>query len=78
MKRQTALEKAIALIYKDYEVNGRLRLAYVSLVLGEAKNMEKVQEAKRLLFIGKVSQIVGFDKTAELLKEVEQEIKHGI
>ena len=44
----------------------------------KAQSMEKVKEAKRLLFIGKVSQIIGFDKTAELLKEVEKEIKKGI
>jgi len=44
----------------------------------QAKRIEKVKEAKRLLFIGKVSQIIGFDKTAKLLKEVEQEINHGI
>jgi hypothetical protein len=74
----TAIEKAIDLIHKDYEVNGRLRLAYVSIVLGQAKNEEKVKEAKRLLFLGKVSQVIGFDKTAELLKEVEKEIKKGI
>ncbi len=42
------------------------------------KKMEKVKEAKRLLFLGKVSQVIGFDKTAELLKEVEKEIKKGI
>lgn len=44
----------------------------------KAENMEKVKEAKRLLFLGKVSQVIGFDKTAELLKEVEKEIKYGI
>jgi len=44
----------------------------------KAKNMEKVKEAKRFLFIGKVSQVIGYDKTAKLLKEVEELIKHGI
>jgi hypothetical protein len=44
----------------------------------KAESLEKVKEAKRLLFIGKVSQVIGFDKTAELLKEVEKEIKKGI
>jgi len=44
----------------------------------KAENMEKVKEAKRLLFLGKVSQVIGYDKTAELLKEVEKEIKYGI
>lgn len=71
----TAVEKAIDLIHKDYEVNGRLRLAYVSKVLEQAKNEEKVKEAKRLLFLGKVSEFIGCRKTIELLKEVEKEIR---
>lgn len=44
----------------------------------KAENMEKVKEAKRLLFLGKVSEFIGCRKTIELLKEVEKEIKNGI
>jgi intergrase/recombinase len=51
---------------------------YLERLSVDIKNIDKVKEAKRLLFIGKVSQIIGFDKTSELLKEVEQEIKYGI
>jgi hypothetical protein len=43
MKQQTAVEKAIDLINKDFEENGRLRFAYVQKVLNEAKEMEKQQ-----------------------------------
>jgi len=35
----------------------------------EAKEMEKQQKLKHQLFIGKVSDIIGFEKTIELLKE---------
>lgn len=44
----------------------------------KAKKMEKIQEQKRLLLIGKTSKIIGFDKTAEILKEIDNEIKNGI
>jgi hypothetical protein len=43
MKKQTAVEKAIDLINKDFEENGRLRFAYVQKVLNEAKEMERQQ-----------------------------------
>jgi hypothetical protein len=43
MKQQTAVEKAIDLIHKDFEENGRLRFAYVQKVLNEAKEIEKQQ-----------------------------------
>jgi len=43
MKQQTAVEKAIDLINKDFEENGRLRFAYVQKVLNEAKEMERQQ-----------------------------------
>jgi hypothetical protein len=43
MKQETAVEKAIDLIKKDFEENGRLRFAYVQKVLNEAKEMERQQ-----------------------------------
>ena len=43
---KTAVEKAIDLINKDFEENGRLRFAYVQKVLNEAKEMEKQQIIK--------------------------------
>jgi hypothetical protein len=41
----------------------------------QAKEMEEKQDAKRLLFAYKVSLIIGLEKTGELLKEVDKEIK---
>ena len=36
---------------------------------------EKKETLKRQLFIGKVSEIIGAEKTIELLKEVNNEIR---
>jgi hypothetical protein len=41
----------------------------------KAKEIEKKEKLKHQLFIGKVSEIIGFEKTVELLKEVNNEIK---
>ena len=41
----------------------------------QAKEMEKKEKLVRQLFIGKVSEIIGFDKTLELLKESKQTIE---
>ncbi len=40
----------------------------------QAKEMEKKETLKRQLFIGKVSEIIGFEKTLELWKETLNEI----
>lgn len=44
-------------------------------IFNHAKEMEKKETLKRQLFIGKVSEIIGAEKTIELLKEVNNEIK---
>jgi hypothetical protein len=69
MKKQTAVEKAIDLINKDFEENGRLRFAYVQKVLNEAKEMERQTKLRNQLFTGKVIEIIGFDKTIEIQRE---------
>jgi hypothetical protein len=40
----------------------------------QAKAMESKERLKHLLFIGKVTEILGFDKVVELLKECNNEI----
>jgi hypothetical protein len=40
----------------------------------QAKEIEKKEKLKHQLFIGKVAEIFGFDKTLELLKECKNEI----
>ena len=44
-------------------------------IFNRAKEMEKKEKAEKQLFIGKVSEIIGADKTIELLKEVNNEIR---
>jgi hypothetical protein len=39
---------------------------------------QQEQDSKRLLFVYKVSLIIGLEKTGKLLKEVEKEINNGI
>jgi len=40
----------------------------------QAKAMESKERLKHLLFIGKVTETLGFDKVVELLKECNNEI----
>jgi hypothetical protein len=47
----------------------------LSTVLIEAKKMEKKEKLEKQLFIGKVCEIIGFDKTLELLKESKDKIE---
>jgi len=60
--KQTAVEwllENIAYIPMGFEID----------IIKQAKEMEKQQKLKHQLFIGKVSDIIGFEKTIELLKE---------
>lgn len=43
--------------------------------LEQALEMEKKEKLKRQLFIGKVSEMIGFEKTLELWKETLNDIK---
>jgi len=44
------------------------------IAFNHAKEMERKERLKHLLLIGKVTEILGFDKTLELLKECNNEI----
>jgi hypothetical protein len=48
---------------------------WINKLIPEAKEMEKKEKLTRQLFIGKVAEIIGFEKTVELLKESEKTIK---
>ena len=43
-------------------------------VIEQAKAMDTKEKLKHQLFIGKVTEILGFDKTVELLKQCNDEI----
>ena len=65
----TAVEFLVETIDKKY-LN-----AFITRIVEQAKEMELKEKAKRQLFIGKVSGIIGAEKTIELLKEVNNAIK---
>jgi len=44
-------------------------------IVDQAKAMETKEKLKHQLFIGKVTEILGFDKTVELLKQCNDEIR---
>lgn len=47
---------------------------YLDNLIEQAKAMEKKEKLKHSLFIGKVTEILGFDKTVELLKQCNNEL----
>jgi len=53
----------------------RQMLNELSNILEQAKAMETKEKLKHQLFIGKVTEILGFDKTVELLKQCNDEIR---
>ena len=68
MKEQTAVEWLLDSL--DYNQN----MLGIKEIIEQAKEMESKERLKHLLFIGKVTEILGFDKTVELLKECNNEI----
>jgi hypothetical protein len=48
---------------------------WIKELMPKAKEMERKQKLEKQLFIGKVSEIIGFDKTVELLRESKQAIE---
>lgn len=64
--KQTALEWLVEQI-----TNGDISARQA---IQQAKKMEAKEKLKHQLFIGKVTEILGFDKTVELLKECNNEI----
>ena len=64
----TAVETLIHIYYGN---EGQLTIKD----LEQALEMEKREKLKRQLFMGKVSEIIGFKKTLQLWKETLNEIK---
>ena len=65
--KQTAVEWLV----NDYVNKGIITIEAIE----QAKEMEKKEKLKHQLFIGKVTDIIGFDKTLELLRECNNTIK---
>jgi hypothetical protein len=70
MKEQTAVE------WFEDQVghNSLMGLKEFNEIFEKAKAMERKERLKYQLFIGKVTEILGFDKALELLKECNNEI----
>jgi len=50
-----------------------IEIGYITIdILQQAKEMEKQEKLTQQLFIGKVSEIIGFSETVELLKECKE------
>ena len=69
--KQTAVEWLVEQIFNDVD----LKDSILKLAINQAKEMEKKKKLKHQLFIGKVTDIIGFDKTLELLRECNNTIK---
>ena len=74
--KKTALDWFLTEFKKEvwFEPNSELDI-WINKLIPEAKEMEKKEKLTRQLFIGKVVEIIGFEKTLELLKESEKTIK---
>lgn len=66
------MKSAVDFLWDELEclIPSECQEAYV-----QAKKMETKEKLKHQLFIGKVSELIGFEKTVELLKQVNEEIK---
>ena len=73
--KQTALDWFLTEFKKEvwFEPDSELDI-WINKLIPEAKEMEKKEKLTRQLFIGKVVEIIGFEKTLELLKESEKTI----
>lgn len=73
--KKTALDWFLTEFKKEvwFEPNSELDI-WINKLIPEAKEMEKKERLTRQLFIGKVAEIIGFEKTVELLKESEKTI----
>jgi hypothetical protein len=73
--KKTALDWFLNEFKKEvwFEPDSELDI-WINKLIPEAKEMEKKEKLTRQLFIGKVAEIIGFEKTVELLKESEKTI----
>jgi hypothetical protein len=73
--KQTAVEWLVQhLSERGYIQAPSFGHSIIDKAIEQAKAMESKERLKHQLFIGKVTEILGFDKTVELLKECNNEI----
>jgi hypothetical protein len=78
MKKQTSVEwlvdyltniKELPFIRQNLNMNEQNIL---NDIIEQAKEMDRKEKIKHQLFIGKVSEIIGFEKTVQLLRECNE------
>jgi hypothetical protein len=74
--KQTAVEWLVdRLSYTTSEGNIISHSKNITDLVKEAKEMQEIEKLKRQLFMGKVIEIIGMDKTIELWKECIETFK---
>jgi hypothetical protein len=68
------MKTAVEWFAKELDENKDKTYKQLESIFDQAKAMERKERLKHQLFIGKVAEILGFDKTVELLKECKNEI----
>jgi hypothetical protein len=74
MEKQTAVEWLVEELKKERLIDLSQKTT-INLMVEQAKEMEKQEKLINQLFIGKVVEVLGFDKTTELLKECKGAFK---
>jgi hypothetical protein len=74
MGKQTAVEWLLEELKKERLIDLSQKTT-INLMVEQAKEMEKQEKLINQLFIGKVVEVLGFDKTTELLKECKGAFK---
>ena len=69
------MKTAVEWLVENIREKGLVASLWNEKVFEQAKEMEKKETLKRQLFIGKVSEIIGAEKTTQLLIQVNNEIK---
>lgn len=72
--KQTAVEWLVDELNKKIDFIPLNKWDEIRDIVQQAKEMERKERLKYQLFIGKVDEILGFDKTLELLKECNNKI----
>ena len=67
--------KQTAVDWLEDKIQSDMTFMEILGLINQAKAMEKKEKLKHQLFIGKVTEILGFDKTVELLKQCNDEIR---
>ncbi len=80
MKKTTPVEFLVNSVKKIsraafYRLSMEDSIDIYNKAIAKAKAMESNQNAVNSLFIGKVAEIIGFEKTAKILKECQQAIE---